>query len=239
MKTLRPDSPLPLYKQLSLLLWEEIQCSYPAGSRIPSEAELATAYHVSIVTVRKAVALLAERGLLEVIRGKGTFVFPDAPDAEFSGYLDFSSYCRRLGKKPSSRTLDLQVLDAEDPRYRFLLREGERQVVELTRLRLADGVPVIWEVSCFSERHLPVLRQLGDGSLYQLLYRNDIHPSLARKRFSIRLANSVLAEGLDVPLGKSLLYISDKVYDESKSPLHLNEMYVVSDRFDIIFDLAK
>ncbi|MDD2955255.1 MAG: GntR family transcriptional regulator [Oscillospiraceae bacterium] len=71
MKQLKTGSSLPLYKQLSLQLWEDIQFAYPSGSKIPSEAELAATYQVSIMTVHKAVALLAERGLLEIIRGKG------------------------------------------------------------------------------------------------------------------------------------------------------------------------
>lgn len=239
MQPLNSRSPLPLYKQLSLLLWEDIQCSYPPGSKLPSVAELATLYGVSVVTARKAVSLLAQQGLLEITRGRGTFVLQGPPMAEFSGYLDFGSYCRKLGKKASTRLLDLQIFPTDDPRHRFLLGEDENQVVEITRLRLADKTPVIWENSVFPGRYLPVLRELGEGSLYQLLYRNNIHPAFARKRFSIRLANSVLSEALNVPLGKSLLYISDKVYDEAKKPLHLNEQYVLCDHFDIILDLAK
>lgn len=239
MQPLNSRSPLPLYKQLSLLLWEDIQCSYPPGSKIPSVAELAAFYGVSIVTARKAVSLLAEQGLLEITRGRGTFVLQGPPMAEFSGYLDFGSYCHKLGKRASTQLLDFQIFPAADPRYRFLLEEGENQVIEITRLRLADKTPVIWESSVFPGRYRSILQELGEGSLYQLLYRSNIHPAFARKRFSIRLANSVLSEALNVPLGKSLLYISDKVYDEAKKPLHLNEQYVLCDHFDIILDLAK
>lgn len=45
-----------------------------AGSRLPTENELSESYHVSRVTVRKALAVLSESGYLERKSGKGTFV---------------------------------------------------------------------------------------------------------------------------------------------------------------------
>ncbi|MDD2956617.1 MAG: GntR family transcriptional regulator [Oscillospiraceae bacterium] len=182
---------------------------------------------------------MAEKCVLYLTIYKGTYVFPGSPLAEFSAYLDFDAYCKKLGKAASTRLLDFQVFEAQEPHYRFLLRGTEGRVVEITRLRLADGVPVIREVSVFSERYLPLLRGIGEGSLYRLLYRNSVHPAFARKRFSVRLADTILSEQMGVPLGKSLLYISDKVYDEEKAPLHLNEQWVICDNFDIVIDLAK
>jgi DNA-binding GntR family transcriptional regulator len=42
--------------------------------RLPGEHELAAQYGVSRVTVRRAVAILISEGLLQTLRGRGTFV---------------------------------------------------------------------------------------------------------------------------------------------------------------------
>ncbi len=52
--------------------------TYPAGGRLPSEAELAEEYGAAKMTVRRAIRELRERGLAETVYGKGTYVL--APD---------------------------------------------------------------------------------------------------------------------------------------------------------------
>ena len=44
------------------------------GAKLPAERELAAEYGVSYDTIRRASALLRERGLIETVHGRGTFV---------------------------------------------------------------------------------------------------------------------------------------------------------------------
>ena len=48
--------------------------TYPAGSRLPGEIEIADRFGVNRHTVRRAIAALAERGLVRAERGSGTYV---------------------------------------------------------------------------------------------------------------------------------------------------------------------
>lgn len=67
------DSPEPLYRQLAARLREAIERGeYTA--RIPSEPSLAQQTGLARQTVRKAVRLLAEEGLVTRVPGKGTYV---------------------------------------------------------------------------------------------------------------------------------------------------------------------
>ena len=52
--------------------------TYPAGSRLPSEKELAGQYGVSRITSKKALELLAERGMISRMPGRGSFVLETA-----------------------------------------------------------------------------------------------------------------------------------------------------------------
>jgi DNA-binding GntR family transcriptional regulator len=60
--------------------------TYPPNGRLPSLADLVHEYGAANGTVRKAVEELRERGLIETISGKGSFVVPPderpAPQSE-------------------------------------------------------------------------------------------------------------------------------------------------------------
>jgi GntR family transcriptional regulator len=48
--------------------------TYPVGSRLPSEADLAESYGVAKMTVRRALDVLRERGLIRTLHGRGSVV---------------------------------------------------------------------------------------------------------------------------------------------------------------------
>jgi DNA-binding GntR family transcriptional regulator len=52
--------------------------TYPVGSRLPSEAELAESYGVAKMTVRRALDVLREQGLIRTLHGRGSVVIGQA-----------------------------------------------------------------------------------------------------------------------------------------------------------------
>ena len=82
------------------------------GDRIPSENELATAMQVSRSTVREAMKVLSAYGIIEIVRGNGTYISKSdeniSMDAILFGFLlfvEFGNSAVYLGIKLS--TLDL------------------------------------------------------------------------------------------------------------------------------------
>lgn len=76
-----PANPrLPRYLRVTSLLRAEVQ-SGAFGERLPAENELATKYRISRMTLRRALAALAEEGLLDPRQGAGTFVRAGAGQA--------------------------------------------------------------------------------------------------------------------------------------------------------------
>ena len=73
--SLNHDSTVPLYLQLKEFLRMQIETGvYASGSRLPSERELAQDFHVSRMTARQALQLLAQDGFTSSRVGKGTYV---------------------------------------------------------------------------------------------------------------------------------------------------------------------
>jgi GntR family transcriptional regulator len=66
------SSPTPLYHRIYSVLRERVVNGYyPAGIAMPSEAELATSFNVSRITIRKAMEMLTAESLVTRTRGRG------------------------------------------------------------------------------------------------------------------------------------------------------------------------
>jgi GntR family transcriptional regulator len=85
----------PAYLQLAGIIKRMIaEGEYPPGSRIPANSILSRSCGVAVMTVRQAIGLLAEQGLLKRVHGRGTFVCgPDWTRAGFNmtGLLEMLS----------------------------------------------------------------------------------------------------------------------------------------------------
>ncbi len=74
------EAPEPLYQQLAGILRVQIEAGdYPPRTRVPSITHLAAEHAVAEVTVRKAMAVLKDEGLIVTVPGRGTFVTGEAP----------------------------------------------------------------------------------------------------------------------------------------------------------------
>jgi DNA-binding GntR family transcriptional regulator len=80
-----PQGPVLLYVAVADHLAARIRAGeLPAGARLPAERDLATEYGVAYMTIRRAAAVLRERGLIVTVHGHGTYVAEpreDAPEA--------------------------------------------------------------------------------------------------------------------------------------------------------------
>jgi DNA-binding GntR family transcriptional regulator len=69
------EAATPVYIQVANELRQQIQKGkLPPGRRVPSESDLEQLYGVARGTARKAIAVLRDEGLIETVRGKGSFV---------------------------------------------------------------------------------------------------------------------------------------------------------------------
>ena len=104
---LKPDAPMPLYRQLADLLADSIRSGrYPPGSRIPSEPRLAAAHDLGRPTVRQAIELLVRRGLLTRRRGAGTFVCDPQQEVDLFSLDGTSASFAKSGLAVETRILE-------------------------------------------------------------------------------------------------------------------------------------
>jgi len=230
-KALHADSASPLYRQLMQRIRADIASGvYPVHSRIPTEAELGESYHVSRVTVRKALAELTREGLLRRMQGKGTYVCAPRLKSNLREITSFHEACLMMGCTPGTKVISAQILPAEED-VRQSLSLTEEECVEIVRLRLADDEPVMLETNRFAPRYAGLLREDLNGSLYHLLSRQGIEAASGMHEISLCYATAQQAKILEVEPGTALLQLNQVIYDQHGAPLHTSHQVIRGDRF--------
>ena len=94
------QNPRPLYQQIADDITNQISSRrLKIGDRLETQSELAQKYNVSLITIKKALSDLVQRGMLFTRVGKGTYV------AEKPNFVDFSKH----------RTIGLVLRDLSSP----------------------------------------------------------------------------------------------------------------------------
>src|SRR5580692_8814204 len=141
-----------LYARVETVLAGEItDGDLKVGDQLPTEDSLVARFGVSRITVRRAIQNLVSRGLVEIRRGKGTFVAAPKIMQDLKELSGFVEDMHALGHQPTARVIAKEIVPANATVARQLaLTRGER-VVRIRRVRLADGVPL-----SFDETYLPL-----------------------------------------------------------------------------------
>lgn len=231
-KPLEKRSQSPLYQQLMSRLKNDILAGvYPAGARIPSEQVLCDTYGVSRVTVRKAMLDLVQEGLLVRRQGKGTFVADERIQRDLQQITSFSDACREMGHQPGARLVSAEWSPATAEDVEKLGIAEDAQVVEMVRLRLCDGEPVMLEINRFPARYAFLLEEEGKSSLYAVLLSHGVKPASAVHDISLGHATPFVSRHLGCNQGDALLLLDETVLDQHGEPLHLSRQWIRGDKY--------
>jgi GntR family transcriptional regulator len=208
------------------------------GDRLPTEQDLAAWLGVSRMTLRHALAELAQRGLVTrtVGRSGGTFVAEPKVEQDLTVLAGFSEQLRRHGLVAGARVLAASELRASAAAAAALEIAVGAPVYEVRRLRLAGGQPILIEHSLFPAERCPGL--LGyrlDGSLYELLEeRYGQRPHRAKESLEPVCAGVREAEALGVPEGAPLMLVERTAYARSGLPLEFARDLFRGDRTKVV-----
>lgn len=239
MSKITYESQMPLYQQICDDLYCKIQRGeYKPGERIPPEESLRTAYHVSRVTVRAALDKLIENGVLTKKRGKGTFVtihpFLESADAQGS----FTKSCKMKGVRPTTRLIFAGVKKPTSSIRKCLSLEKEDKIVCLIRIRMADGVPVIFEEDYFSCEHKYLLDTDVEGQPIREAIGKNCGSRVARyvDYFDVCPADKEQAEWLNCEHGTPMLRVQQFVYSELGQIIYYNRQIIRNDIYKYVRD---
>jgi GntR family transcriptional regulator len=206
------------------------------GAKLENENDLADRFAVSRATVREAVSGLMDAGYLARRHGSGTYVTASPRTRHpLETTVSYTGMIRESGHEPDETVLSKGVRPPADAERRLLLLADGESVMEVERVRLADGRPVI-----YSRDRIPVgllgdhSAEAMDSSLYLLLEAAGHPVARASAQLIPTLANAKLARLLQVKRGAPLLRIDQVDYDQRGRAVMLSDEWHVADAFELI-----
>lgn len=213
----------PLYVQLMESIKAKIEeGELKAGDKLPSEALLQKSYHVSRVTVRKALSELVRENYLISVRGKGSYVSQVPVFKKKTEIRSFTELCRQQGKATIARVINVNVIQGTQEQCAFFELKDNPFVLDIERVRKVDGNPVVYERSIFPSSYAFLKEEDLRGSVYELL-RNKfwIYPAIrGLNEASIQNAGEREMEYLGIKKGVPVLKSRVQIYDIAGKPLH-------------------
>ncbi len=226
----------PLYQQLEQTIRQDIDSGkLPAGSQLPTENELCEQFHVSRVTVRKALALLTDAGYLERHSGKGTFVSEKKIQRSINTVIGFTEMCKMLNVVAGAKTLKIALEEPKEQEIEQLSLQPDEHILLLERLRYADDKPIVLETNKFPESFSFLFGEnLTNASLYNVLKEHGIVFEQSRKTIDIVLSTSSEAKLLGIPKNHPLLRIQSIVRTLDGSVTSISQQLCIGDKFKFI-----
>ena len=226
--------PGPRYREIEISLRARIAASRP-GQRLPSDADLCAEFEVSRMTARHAMSQLADEGLVRRDPGRGTFVAEPPMYRRATFLMTFSHEMRRQGRTPTSDIIRRTLRAPTEAERRDLrVTEGDA-VVELCRVRLADGVPVAVETAVLAPRCAAALvrADLERGSLHEALISSGVVPSRGTASIGAESASAEDAQRLGVRRGEPMLVERRLILDQRGRPMERTESRYAASRYGL------
>lgn len=238
----RHKTGVPLYIQIAEGLLDRIEAGeLVPGDRLPAERELSRALSVNRMTLRNALRVLEQQGLLIRRQGDGTYVA--APKVERqAGYLfSFTKGMRSRGYTPGAKIIHLERRQVEASIGNQLGLRASAAVYNIQRLRLLNREPVMLEEFTIPVERFPGLEDhdLESRSLYEIM-EVEYHVSVTRARQSLEpvLATAFEAELLEIEAGSPLMLERRISFDEGERPIEHGKDLYRGDRFRFVTELA-
>ncbi len=240
-----PDSPVPIYYQIREQLRQQILGgTLKPGDPLPTEEQICAECGVSRMTARQALGQLASEGLILRRRGRGSFVAP--PKATFRedgpALLSYTALIGQIGLRAGARVRRQRVTAASGQTAAQLQLPPGEPVIEIVRIRLADGEAMSLETSFLPQRLFPTLAQLDltDRSLYRVLEETfGITPTHALDTTELATAGEFEAQELGLRPGMPVVLSTRLTYAAQDLPIVFTQTVHRGDRFRSVVRCAR
>jgi GntR family transcriptional regulator len=229
----------PLYVQLRKRIEAGIASGYLTPDMpLPPEREIAVITELSRVTVRKAMADLAEQGVVVQRQGSGSYVAPRRGRVEqsLSRLTSFTEDMARRGLQTDVRWLQRGLFEPNADEVAALSLAPGDQVARLARLRLADGQPMAVERASLPTTILPN-PLLVETSLYRVLGQAGLRLVRAVQKISAINLGAADAQLLGLPAQAAGLQIARTTYLDDGRVAEFTQSVYRGDTYDFVAEL--
>ena len=239
--TLR-QSRSPLYLQIAEILRQDLDRGvWTEGSLLPTISEISEKYAVAKITVRQAIKILEEEGLVESWRGRGTTVLPPPPERKrlHLGTQLYTLVDHYRGDKPA---LDLlEDCDAEVPGEPLIGTLSDAGYHLLRRTHTREGetycvISIYFEKQIFARHEAEFRTQLA---LPVLVDSDDINVAQARQSLTIGKCDFDTAGLLGLAVGDPVVEVRRVICDARDQVIYIADVTYRSDFVRLEMDLLS
>ena len=234
------DSGVALWRQVADGIERSIaDGSFATGERLPGEVEIAGTYRVNRHTVRRALATLAERGLVRAERGSGTYVQASRIAYPLRERTRFSEIVGAGGREPRGQLIGA----SEEPATRELAKQlGLKTATPLIRieaLRLADRTPICLGTTWLAAERFPDAGRIYERarSMTKFLAHYGVRDyRRASTRVTAAIVDATDAIRLELALGRPVLVVDSTDVDAEGKPLLTTRARFAAERVEFLVD---
>ena len=177
------------YQEIYNDLKEKIRTNvYPAETSLPTEQQLQEMYQVSRDTVRKALAILTERGMIQKVQGRGSLVLKqELLNFPISGLTSYQELTDALQLQSDTAVVDLELITVNNNLSQLTGFEPFSKVWKIVRIRSIDGKVSVVDTDYLSSDIVPKMdKEIAKGSIYQYLEKElKLDISYAQKEITV------------------------------------------------------
>ncbi|UKY54171.1 GntR family transcriptional regulator [Streptomyces inhibens] len=238
------SSLLPFYHQLKQILLGEIERrKLQPGDRLPGDHELCRTYEVSRTVVRQALNELESEGVIERIKGRGTFISsPKTAEGLVQSLTGLYEDVAARGGELRSDVRRLEVVPADAQVAAELQREPGHPVIVIERLRFVNEEPWVLTTTHVPQEVAPGLldEDLTRQSLYALLEdKYGVQLVKGRRSVEAATASAELARSLGVGQGAPVLVLRNVSFGADGRPVESFVAFHRGDRSRFEVELAR
>lgn len=233
---------LTLYMQVAEDLILNIRSEkWRCGERIPTEYELCDIYHVSRITIRRAIEELVRDGLLYRKRAKGTFVQEENThhNEHYTMIRGFTKELQELGKNAQTVDAKIDLIHANKQLAKNLNIKVGDIVFVLKRLRGDESNVFTYHITYikYDKKYSLDVKDYY-GSLYTYLRQKGIYPNKVKEYIEAILPNKELREKLHIkknePVLKRIRFTSEK----GTNFYEYTECFYIGSKYQYCLDLS-
>jgi len=243
MSKLSLETDIPLYYQLVNIIKRNITAgTLKPGDVLPSESEMCKSFDISRSTVRQAVSMLEDEGLVVRKQGRGTYVAQPKVHRKTQNLYSFTSEISSLGQRPSSRLVEYEVMEPTPDIVKMLeLDDPTTPVYKFSRIRYMDDEALILETSFYPQYLYPELTRpmVEKNSFYALLVQRGIIPTEAVDSYEAVVLNRREAEILGCRPGSSAFAVQRVTRMADGKPCEFTQSLIRGDRVKLDVKLKK
>ncbi len=243
LSKLSVESDIPLYYQLVNIIKRNITAGMlKPGDVLPSESEMCKNFDISRSTVRQAVSMLEDEGLVVRKQGRGTYVAQPKVNRKAGKLYSFTSEITSMGLTPSSKLVEYEVMEPTPDIMKMLeLDSPSILVYKFSRIRYVDGEALCLETSFYPQYLYPNLTRpmLETHSFYSLLFERGIIPNRAIDSYEAVVLTRREAELLGCRPGSAAFAVQRVTRSESGQPYEFTQSLIRGDRLRLDISLHK